>query len=361
MNQIVCLSDRPWSSALTRTQQILARLKGARVLYFESSPGPQRGRLSTQAKKARPNVLVYTLPYSFRPGGLHGLRCRARLRKAVNFISEKLERHAFRDPVLWITHPRYSAISDYLSYRRLIYDCDEYYPPSIARPEGALAHSADVVFAASAGLVDRLSPCNRNIALIPNGVNYPMFSRAEFDVPPELQGVSGPILGWAGEITPQLDLSPVEYAAGEHPEWTFALAGGVGQNPRLGFLRELPNVRLLGRRPMSELPDYLGCFDVCLHLISAGDEDNDVIPARIYEYLSTGKPIVSMLYEDQIEDYPDVIYGAHTMQEFSLLCARALDESPGYVSQRRRDYGKAAAWSARAAEVKRILEGLGLY
>ena len=38
----------------------------------------------------------------------------------------------------------------------------------------------------------------------------------------------------------------------------------------------------------------------------------------------------------------------------------ALAEDTGWVDQRRRDYGAAAAWSRRADEVKRILVTAGL-
>ena len=84
------------------------------------------------------------------------------------------------------------------------------------------------------------------------------------------------------------------------------------KNPLFPLLREFPNVAFTGFKPLVDLPDYLGRFDVCLDFLRRRDVGSDIIPCRIYEYLSTGKPIVSMLYEDQVEEFPDVIYGAHT-------------------------------------------------
>ena len=55
-----------------------------------------------------------------------------------------------------------------------------------------------------------------------------------------------------------------------------------------------------------------------------------------------------------------MVYGAHSPEEFLHLCQQALAEDPGWVDQRRRDYGAAAAWSRRADEVKRILVTAGL-
>ena len=93
------------------------------------------------------------------------------------------------------------------------------------------------------------------------------------------------------------------------------------------LLERLPNVRLLGRRAPVEVPDYLARFDVCLNLLRRSEQGNDVVPCRIYEYLSSGKPVVSMLFPEQVEHFPDVVYGAHSPEEFAALCRRALAET----------------------------------
>ena len=360
MKQIVCLSDRPWSAVPTRTQQILARLRDARILYFEPACRETTNGLS-HARRVRPNILAYTLPPLPAGEDFYGLPLRPGRKRTAGFICSRLEYHGFERPLLWVAGPGYADIPDYLTFRGLIYDCDRYDPASLEARASALAQAADVVFAASPGLAARLSVFNSNTAVIPNGVNFPMFCRAGLDIPAPLVGISGPVLGWVGDFSPGLDLAPVEYAAREHPGWTFVLAAGGRGNPRLPLLRKLYNVLLPGPCPMGELPDYLGRFDICLHLLQRGSLDGDVVPCRIYEYLSTGKPIVSMLFEDQVEPFPDVVYGAHTMQEFSQLCEKALSEPPDWVSARRRDYGRAASWTARTDQVRSILESIGLY
>lgn len=360
MKQFICLADQPWSPVSTRTQQLLARLKDAQILYFEPPASSVGSGGSMRPRRVRPNILVYSLPRLpelNRPGGL-GQRLFER--RLAGLIVGRLERHHFTSPVLWTTHPWQAALLDCLPYRGLIYDCSTFHPSSTARQEGMLAQAADVVFAASPGIMDHLSPCNGNIALIPNGVNYAMFGRTAVEIPPELAGITGPVLGWAGDSEPEPDFRPLEHAAGDHPEWTFLLSGPKGLFRRAG-LRSLPNVRILEPLSLALLPDYVARFDVCLQLLPAEGTLSDVIPSRIFEYLSTGKPIVSMLWEDEVEQFPDVIYGAHTPEEFSRLCRHALAEVPGWATQRRRRYGQSAAWSVRAAEVRRILEGIGLY
>ena len=71
-------------------------------------------------------------------------------------------------------------------------------------------------------------------------------------------------------------------------------------------------------------------------------------PPGCYEYLSTGKPVVSMLWPDQVEIFPDVVYGAHSEREFLTFCQHALEEAPDFATQRRRNHAQAAAWPNRA-------------
>lgn len=361
MKQIICLADQPWSPVMNRTQQLLARLRDAQVLYFEPPGSGSKEDRSDLARKVRPNILVYTLPAVTELELLNGLLQRHNIYRLSKFIREKLTHHQFRNCALWVTHPSQAAYLDAIPHQGLIYDCSLFYPVSMELEEGLLAQAADVIFTASPGLKDHLSPCNSNIAIIPNGVNYAMFCRAEPELPPEFSGLARPLLGWVGDITPEVDLHPLEYVATEHPGWNFIHIGAAKAHSRLAFLKKLPNVHFWGKRPLIALSDYVGNFDVCLNFLADSDFGSDVIPSRIYEYLATGKPIVTMLYEEQVEQFPDVIYGAHTTEEFSRLCANAQEEPSGWVSNRRRQYGSGAAWSSRAAEIIRILDSIGLY
>lgn len=272
-----------------------------------------------------------------------------------------MEHHRFKEPLLWCTAPEHIHLLDEVPHRGVVYDCDRDWPDQSPRWESDLALAADVVFAASQGLIDHLSPCNDNIALLPNGVNHPMFTRPPAELPPELPGLSSPILGYTGTLWRDLDLAPVLYAAQAMPACTFVFLGRREKNPMAELLERLPNVRLLGRRAPVEVPDYLARFDVCLNLLRRSEQGNDVVPCRIYEYLSSGKPVVSMLFPEQVEHFPDVVYGAHSPEEFAALCRRALAETGDWAKNRRREHGAAAAWSARADEVTRILGTTGLY
>ena len=346
----------PWMAVPTRTQQLLTRLRDVQILFFEpSGPGYQR-----PGRRVRPGLTVYTLPPIPDVEERHPRLFRLGQRRLVKYIRALLERHRFREPVLWCDTPQAVHLLDELPCRGIVYDCCRDWSELPIRWESDLALAADVIFAASPELIDHLSPCNDNIALLPNGVSYPMFTRPGLECPPELCGWTGPMLGYVGTIHRDLELSPALSCALALPEAQLVFVGQAERGARLSALEELPNVTFLGPRLPVEIPDYLGRFDVCLNLLRQ-DAGYQVIPRRMYEYLSSGKPIVSMLYPDQVEHFPDVVYSAHTPEEFARLCRRALAERGNWVRARRREYGAAAAWSERAGDVMQILSSIGLY
>ena len=362
MKEIICLSNEPWSNTPGRTQQLITRLRDTKILYFSPAASLRDGSWRKPGRKVRPNVTVFTLPPVLLPNERFAHMFRMAQQRLGRFVQEKAERNRFRDALLWTTNPAHVHLLDHLEYTSLVYDCDREWDELPGPWEGTLAHTADIVFAASPQLQERLSPCSANIALLPNGVNYPLFS-GQTGTPkhPRLTQYSGPMLGWVGTIHSDLDLSPLLYAAQARPDWTFLLLGAKdSDNPWLGKLRQYSNVILAPMCPLMEVPEYLERCDVLLNFLRTTQPYTDIIPGRIYEYLSTGKPIVSMLWPDQVERFPDVIYGAYNQEELVRLCTQALAEDRTWVDQRRRDYGAAAAWTNRSAEVSRILSTAGL-
>ena len=361
MKQIVCLSNEPWSPSPGRTQQLVARLKDVQVLYFSPAESWRDQRFRGKGRAVKPNITTYTLPPLLLPvDERYGELFQLGQRKLARYIAGKMAKHRFRAPLLWATCPEQVHLLDRLDYDGLVYDCDREWDDLPPAWEGVLSSTADVVFAASQGLADRLSPCSSNIALLPNGTAYPLFAKAARppeDRPPRR---TAPTFGWAGTIHSDLDLSPVLHAAHAHPEWNFLLLGRREPNPLVKKLKRLPNVSFLPPCPQMEVPAYLARCQVLMDFLREEQPDSDVIPTRMYEYLSTGRPIVAMLWPDQIEPFPDVVYGAHTGQEFVTLCEHALEELPSLVTQRRLDHGAQAAWSVRAGRVSRILATAGL-
>ncbi len=362
MKQILCLSSEPWSNRLPgRTQQIVSRLRDTQILYFSPAQSRRDRSFLKKGIKVRPNVTTYTMPpIPFPIPEGHRFLFQRAWNKMGRFIQTALDLHRFSEPLLWTTHPRHIHLLDQLEYSALVYDCDQIWDAPPPEWEGSLAQAADVVFAASALLADRLSPCSSNIALLPNGINLPLFA-PDIDRLDPMPGITAPILGWAGTIWDDLDLSPILYSAQARPDWGFLLLGSIDpKNPFLRQLDKLSNVFMAGPRPANEVADWLYRCQVLLDLPRIDRPIDGVVPPRLYEYFATGKPVVSMLRPDQVESFPDVVYGAHDLEEFVILCAHALEEAPHFVSHRRQKRAAQAAWPHRVSEVERILTTAGL-
>ncbi|MDD5938735.1 MAG: hypothetical protein PUC36_06970 [Clostridiales bacterium] len=359
MRQILCLSDRPWSSVPGRTQQLMTRLKDAEILFCSPAASRRDKSWKEPSRKRRPGLTTCTLPPAPSDEMGRGFFFRRERDRTLRFLQARLERHRFREPLLWCAAPFAAEFLDGLDYRGLVYDCFQDWRDCPDPWERELTEAADVVFAASPALARQRAACNPNVALLPYGCNYPMFSKDGLPRPAGLQNVR-PVLGFAGTIWSDLDLTPLFHAARGCPGACLVLVGRAEDNPMLPALLEEPNVRWFHFIPPVDLPDWICSFDVCLYLQRRGHSGDDVLSPRIFEYLSAGRPIVAMLRPGAVELFPDVVYGAHSPAEFSLLCAHALEETGTWARDRRRRYGQAAAWSSRAAEVSRILESTGL-
>lgn len=360
MKQLVCLSHTPWLASPTRTQQLITRLRDVNVLFFEPPADRGSGSHKQPGRMVRPNIMVYTLPPRLDERLDTRFLQRRTLARTVRFLNKILQKYHFRAPALWLTSPEQVFLTEAIAHEGLIYDCGQEWDELPLDWESLLAAHADVVFAASPGLVRRLSPCCDNIALIPNGVNYLMFARPDLAPPPLLSERTGPVLGRIGSITSDLELEPLLFAASQRPDWTFLLLGQVAKGPKK-LLSRCPNILMPGQVPMVDVPDWLSGCQVCFDLLSRSDKGSDILPARLYEYLAVGRPVVLMLIPDQVEPFPDVVYTATSPTSFLRRCESALQEDPNWVRGRRQTYAADAQWAHRAEEIQRILETAALF
>lgn len=359
MKQILCLSHTGWQAQPNRTQQLMTRLSDVQILFFE--PAPPRGTPKPeQGRRMRSHITVYTLPSPLPAGPARTLPQRHSLSRSAAFLQEVMDRHHFRHPVLWCTAPDQMGLVSRIPCRGVVYDCHREWAEPYLDLESELTSRADVVFAASPGLMERLSPCSDNIALLPNGVNPLMFERGEFSPPDKLAALEGHvILGRVGDVTSQTDLTPLLAAATAQKNWVFLLMGRISRQAKERLSR-CKNIVPLGPVSAVELPDYLS---VCSILFDLEEEDRrgcDILPARIYEYLASGKPIVMMAQPDFAEPFPEMIYTAYDHTGFLRRCRKALEEDAALPARRRACAGQ-CAWAVRAGEVARILESTGLF
>ena len=236
-------------------------------------------------------------------------------------------------------------------------------PALVDRMELELAGAADQVFATAQSLCERLQTANPGSVFIPNGANYERFAQAAQPqpVPREMAALQGPVFGFVGALQQCISYELVLAAAQARPDWNFVFIGGKKPGVDLTTLEQQENIHFLGLKPNEALPQYLAHFDVCLNLFAPSDLSKDVSPLKFYEYLATGKPIVSTPQPEQVLQYAPLIHIAGDCDAFLAACQAALDDTAPDRRDARMAAGRASSWDARVAQMCKTLEEHGIF
>ena len=382
MNQIVCLSTSNFNPFPTRKQNVIKRLKESEILYFDPpvtilAPFKDKSALKRlfaylkEGERVTDSITVYAMP------PVLPFYNKVRFINRVNqwalscYVKSKIKLHRFNHPVLWCYSPSSCDIASRIPKRALVYDCVDRHsaykgminPAVVDNMERELAKDADLVFSTAIGLHETLSAYNQNAVLIPNGAAYEIFSKAAeggLPVPKELLGLKGKIYGFVGMLQECINYDWLEALAKACPDGHLVLIGRPLPGVDLSYFKQYKNVHFLGLKKQTELPEYIARFDVCLNLFRAGALSKDVSPLKFYEYLATGKPIVTAPEPLQVLDYADVVYLAKNADEFIKQCLLAAGEENPVLREKRMRYGKECSWDARVGRMEEELKKRGI-
>lgn len=381
MKKIVCLATSPWYPIPTRKQQVMSRIPDAQILYFDPSItilAPLKDRAAAAGLRAfrkpgvqpQENITVYSLPpvlpffYKFRWVN------KLNQRRMARFVRKKMRQHGFEDALLWVYSPVTVDLVDHVPHKGLVYDCVDRHsaygglmnPALVDGMELELAQKADQTFATADALAQRLKTVQPKTQMIPNGADFERFVQAAQpqDVPEDMKTLSHPIFGFVGALQSCIEYGYLETAAKARPDWTFVLIGKEKPGVDLSVLHGLPNVHFLGLKPNAMLPQYLAQFDACLNLFAKSDLSKDVSPLKFYEYLATGRPIVSTRQPDQILQYAPLIEIADSAEDFIRACARACEDQTSARTAARIEAGRDCSWNSRVAQMCEVLTAQGL-
>ncbi|HIE28425.1 TPA: glycosyltransferase family 1 protein [Candidatus Poribacteria bacterium] len=219
-----------------------------------------------------------------------------------------------------------------------------------------MVKNVDLVFTVSDSLLKVARQYNPNSHRIPNATAFAEISNNQnIEIAGEMR-IQRPILGYIGAICERTDFKLLNRLADEFPKCSIVLIGSMSQGiteSDISHLTSKNNVYYLGLKEHGELPKYIKSFDVCLMPYKL-ENTKTINPTKLYDYLATGKPIVSTFFDD-IEYYQDLVRIAETHEEFIGQVREALAENDSALVQRRIDYAKQNSWSARADEILGVL------
>lgn len=200
-------------------------------------------------------------------------------------------------------------------------------PSYFSEGEGYLLKNADLVLTTAKTLFERAKKFNRNVLMVPNGVEYEHFvsAREPKERPPDMPKPGRPVIGYYGAIWNWFDISLLEYLARKRPKYNFVLIGTLYE-PHRRRIKHLRNVYYLGEKPYSVLPSYLAHFDVATVMFRKSKLTKSVNPVKVFEYLAGGKPVVSTVIPE-IVGFPGVRVAA-TREKFLSAIDTSLREKP---------------------------------
>jgi glycosyltransferase involved in cell wall biosynthesis len=210
-----------------------------------------------------------------------------------------------------------------------------------------LRRDADVIITGSDFNYRLFSVERRSCYLFENAADEAFFG--EPSSLPYLSGAS-PRLGYVGTISQRTDIGLLEYVARARPEWELHIAGRQEVPLNDSGLLNLPNVRYLDTIPYQEVPSFLKSLDVCLIPHKNTDYCKSMSPLKLFQYLASGKPIVSTNIEG-LERLKEHILIGQTYGDFVTCIEHALREDTVELGNRRIEAARKETWDRRVQEM----------
>ena len=346
--------------------------------FFPSHLGQER-RAHLKALLGRPRqvegkVWIYTgsrksVPLTRVPA-LRRLGVLQRFNQAlyVRSIRRLLRRLPGEELVLWLSYPLQAWALDAFPQRVLAcYDWTDDWaafdvlpvedPQELIAMNERILREVDLVFAVSEELTRRAMAVNPHTYRAPNATDPKLLEAAgsEGPVADELRELPRPVIGYIGQIADKIDYDLIRALGQARPDWSFVFVGPVWYTKQalVKTLDARPNVHFLGPRPYGELPAYLRGFDVCIlpHRLTPLTRSMD--PIKLYDYLASGRPIVSTPVAG-VERFADVVYTGDTPEAFLSALEAALRED-GSLRERRLRYAQENTWPRRAEEMWTVI------
>ncbi|KAA0970390.1 glycosyltransferase [Aureimonas fodinaquatilis] len=270
-----------------------------------------------------------------------------------------LEWAAPREILSLVQHPFWRPFADQVPNRKLVYDLMDHHEgfgdnakDAIAE-EHALLREADHVIVTSTFLEDIANKSNANVSMVRNAGDYTHFANRPSEIYRDEKDRR--IIGYYGAIAEWFDIDLIEKIARARPDDCVLLIGAdtVKAKERLSAL---PNVVMTGEVKYTDLPYYLYAFDVCILPFKVIPLTLATNPVKVYEYLSAGKPVISIDLPE-ISQFGDCVERAKSHADFLEKVDDVLSAIPGTEDEaRRRQFAAEQTWDHRVEAFLTALE-----
>lgn len=353
-----------WHFRIQRPQHLALELaaQGHRVFYlsselaehprpgFRAEPLDGSGRLFQVRLSARGSPSIYFAA----PGEALAAQLEAGLRPLLDRLGEGRL-------VCLVQHPFWVRLAAGVQGAKLVYDCMDFhegfetFSEDLRRAEDRLLRAADLTVVTSQWLQERVAPLARHLALVRNATDHTHFAAAPTERFRDPEGRA--VIGYYGALAQWFDPGLVREVA-ERFAHCLVLLIGHDQAQVKRALGDLPNVRFLGEVAYPQLPYFLYGFDLCLLPFRILPLTLATNPVKLYEYLSAGKPVVSV-------DLPEahacdgLVLVAKDGEDFLRLVAQALESRGDRVAiAARQAFAATQTWQARGRALQAAVDAI---
>ena len=366
MHDLIFVSLENWDEIWRRNQFLVSawakRFPDAQILFVGQA---RRGQIATETLPDFPNVTVTQLP-KILPNSLP-LGRQVNDAAARRHVQKLAKNRGLKSPILWLNPHDAGHFIGTLNERATIYDITDDWElaatsagekQQIHDADRALCRRVDATIVCSQALYDSLIEYSKRLALVPNGVDVAHYTNVS--VQPVNRRWKTPTFGYTGTVHNQrVDVDLVLQLARTHAHGDVVLVGpDVLDDASRARLQSQPNVHLIGAIPYAQIPDAMTQFDVCIvpHVESAFTESLN--PIKLWEYLASGKPIVSTDVAG-FRDYPQHVEIA-SGDEFVCACERVLEATKDEMKatqkcEARRQEASGHSWESRLDDVLKVV------
>ena len=338
-----------WNFRIQRPQHIASQFRndGYKVIYFSTtfhiSKNP--GYFLSEIEEGILNVTLFLDENK-------NIYKDALNQKSIDFLllsMLKLEKELFINRrISIIDHPFWFDIAYKLSGAFTIYDCMDYHAgfgddsKYLIELENVAMAKSDLLILSSQDLYERFSKKNKNAILVRNGCEFSYFNTKTQLV----HNNTKKQIGYYGAISSWFDADLVIELAKYYSDYDFILIGAMHGCDNVQGLKAMDNITLVGEIPYLELTKYLYSFDVCIMPFKVNELTYATNPVKVYEYLASGKPVVSTLLPEVVM-MGNVVYTAKDLKEFIKKIKDAIENDSKIKQQARINFSKSNDWQSR--------------
>ncbi|WP_462251682.1 glycosyltransferase [Ekhidna sp.] len=184
--------------------------------------------------------------------------------------------------------------------------------------------------------------------MIPNAVNYKHFNSPQKYVP-SVRSLGKKIIGYFGAIERRIDYDMLIVTFKANPDWTLVMAGPVEEKYVPEEIWTMDNVHFIGRYSYDELPALIYSVDATIIPFKVDEAAKSIYPLKLYEYMSTGKPIVCTSFNpDLLVPVADKVYIAKDGGDVEEAIEKALHDKDVEKQLERKTFASMNTWEHRA-------------